>query len=148
MTGEQQFAKCFCAWCQNPIEFPADHQGELAPCPHCQRNTPLRVAGSGFQAWQAIESRKKRSQITVQILALIIAAIAGVFIYRMWDYRIDTLAFILVAASPIIYFLPSVVGRKKRNFGAILILNLFLGWTVVGWVAALVWAVTKEPGEK
>jgi len=24
-------------------------------------------------------------------------------------------------------------------------LNLLLGWTVVGWVAALVWALTKDP---
>jgi len=46
-----------------------------------------------------------------------------------------------------IYFLPAYIGRNKRNFNGILVLNLFLGWTVVGWVIALVWAVTKDPGE-
>ena len=43
-----------------------------------------------------------------------------------------------------IYFLPWVIarGRKHHNSDAILVLNLFLGWTVLGWVIALVWACT------
>jgi hypothetical protein len=44
-----------------------------------------------------------------------------------------------------IYFLPSVVGYHKRNASAIIILNLFLGWTLIGWVVALVWASTSDP---
>jgi hypothetical protein len=32
--------------------------------------------------------------------------------------------------------------RKHQNFGAICALNLLLGWTFLGWVAALVWALT------
>jgi len=43
-----------------------------------------------------------------------------------------------------IYFLPTFVGRGKRNLGAIFALNLLLGWTLVGWVVALVWAMTHE----
>ncbi len=43
-----------------------------------------------------------------------------------------------------LYFLPSIIGRSKRNFPAIFILNFLLGWTVVGWVVALVWALTAE----
>jgi len=43
-----------------------------------------------------------------------------------------------------IYFLPTIVGRDKRNAGAIFVLNLFLGWTLIGWVIALVWACTYE----
>lgn len=43
-----------------------------------------------------------------------------------------------------IYFLPSVVGRKKANSGAIFVLNLLLGWTLIGWIIALVWACTVD----
>lgn len=43
-----------------------------------------------------------------------------------------------------LYFLPSIIGRHKRNFPAIFILNLFLGWTVIGWLVALVWALTVD----
>ncbi len=46
-----------------------------------------------------------------------------------------------------VYFLPSIIGWEKANSGAIFLLNLLLGWTVVGWIVALVWASTveKEP---
>ena len=44
------------------------------------------------------------------------------------------------------YFLPWLIalGRKKRNTGAIFILNLFLGWTVIGWIGALVLALVHD----
>jgi len=43
-----------------------------------------------------------------------------------------------------LYFLPSFIGRKKKNALGIFLLNLFLGITFVGWVVALVWSVTKD----
>ena len=42
------------------------------------------------------------------------------------------------------YFLPAIIGRNKRNAGAILLLNLLLGWTIIGWICALVWACTSD----
>jgi len=45
-----------------------------------------------------------------------------------------------------VYFLPALVGSGKRNALAIFVLNLFLGWTGIGWVVALVWACTKDAG--
>lgn len=43
------------------------------------------------------------------------------------------------------YFLPTIIakGRKRPNTGAIFALNLFVGWTLIGWVIALVWALTE-----
>jgi len=43
-----------------------------------------------------------------------------------------------------IYFLPSILGYNKRNFSSILMLNFLLGWTLIGWVVAIVWAVSYE----
>lgn len=42
------------------------------------------------------------------------------------------------------YFIPTVIAfaRKHHNAVAIFVLNLILGWTFLGWVAALVWSVT------
>jgi Superinfection immunity protein len=44
----------------------------------------------------------------------------------------------------VIYFLPSIVAssRSHHQFGAILVLNLFLGWTFIGWVIALAMAAS------
>ncbi|MFP5248635.1 MAG: superinfection immunity protein [Acidobacteriota bacterium] len=51
---------------------------------------------------------------------------------------------VIAAISLALYFLPSIIGRKKRNFGAIFALNLLLGWSVIGWIVSLVWALTKD----
>ena len=43
-----------------------------------------------------------------------------------------------------IYFLPSIVALVRRHLSApaIIVLNLLLGWTVLGWIFALVWLLT------
>lgn len=55
------------------------------------------------------------------------------------------IAVVITAACLGMYFLPSIIGRKKRNRGAIFALNFFLGWSVIGWIVSLVWALTKDP---
>jgi len=52
--------------------------------------------------------------------------------------------FILWSIGFLIYFIPSFVGWNKKNINAILTLNIFLGWTVIGWLVALIWAVSKD----
>lgn len=44
------------------------------------------------------------------------------------------------------YFIPSIIAliRKKRNKVAIIALNFFLGWSLIGWVVSLVWALKKD----
>lgn len=46
----------------------------------------------------------------------------------------------------VMYFLPSIIAlaRSKRDLTAIFLLNLFLGWTMIGWVVALVWAFKTD----
>jgi hypothetical protein len=36
--------------------------------------------------------------------------------------------------------------RQHHNRAAITVLNVFLGWTVLGWIIALVWAYTATNG--
>lgn len=45
----------------------------------------------------------------------------------------------------LLYFLPAIIGRDKRDASGIFLLNLFLGWTLIGWLIALVWACSAEP---
>ncbi|WP_062390960.1 superinfection immunity protein [Pseudomonas abietaniphila] len=53
-------------------------------------------------------------------------------------------ALMLFFIGVVIYFLPTInaKGRKHPNAPAIFLLNLFLGWTLVGWVVALVWSAS------
>jgi len=47
----------------------------------------------------------------------------------------------------LIYLAPTLLAwnRSHHNQFAIFLLNLLLGWTVLGWIAALVWAATSPP---
>jgi len=59
---------------------------------------------------------------------------------------IAVVIFVLLGIA--IYAIPTIVAaiRRHRNLAAIFVINLFLGWTLLGWVGALVWAVivTRE----
>jgi TPR repeat protein len=59
-------------------------------------------------------------------------------------YRV--VAVLILVAGLIIYFLPSIIAnaRHHNNAMAIFALNLLLGWTLLGWVAAIVWALTAD----
>lgn len=54
---------------------------------------------------------------------------------------------LMIALVIAVYFLPMFVAieRRHRNAAAIVTLNILLGWTFLGWVAALVWALTNPP---
>jgi Superinfection immunity protein len=51
---------------------------------------------------------------------------------------------LVVVLTAALYFAPTLVaqGRRHRRTEAIFAINLFLGWTLLGWVVALVWAFT------
>lgn len=57
---------------------------------------------------------------------------------------IFTILFWLVSLA--IYFVPSIIAFKKEreNKVTILLINIFLGWSLIGWIVALVMAL-KQP---
>jgi hypothetical protein len=45
-----------------------------------------------------------------------------------------------------LYFLPTIVASHRGHpTGGVLILNALFGWTGIGWIAMLLWAVIAEP---
>lgn len=60
----------------------------------------------------------------------------------------STFVIVFVAVFGVgLYLLPSFVaaGRKCKAGAGIVTLNLLLGWTLLGWVGALIWASVSEP---
>jgi len=49
-------------------------------------------------------------------------------------------------ASVALYFLPTIIAiaRHKTNLLGIVLVNFLLGWSVIGWVIALIWAISTE----
>ena len=54
------------------------------------------------------------------------------------------LAFIVVAGLSL-YFLPAIIARGKTNARAIFFLNLFTGWSLLGWIVSFIWAASSPP---
>lgn len=49
-----------------------------------------------------------------------------------------------------LYFIPTIIGgmRDASHQGAIFALNLLLGWTLIGWVGAIVWALADSKKQR
>lgn len=49
--------------------------------------------------------------------------------------------------SVALYCLPAITAwyRSHRNTAAITALTLLLGWTGIGWIGALIWALMRPP---
>ncbi|MGH3428161.1 MAG: superinfection immunity protein [Bryobacteraceae bacterium] len=56
------------------------------------------------------------------------------------------LSLIVLAA---LYFTPTIVAfGRKHETASVLVINLFLGWTFIGWVVALAMAVRGQPNHR
>ncbi|MFC1987129.1 superinfection immunity protein [Chloroflexota bacterium] len=65
-------------------------------------------------------------------------------------FRLGLWEIFLILPALLTYFVPTVVAviRKAKNLGGIFLLNLLAGWTFLGWVASLVWAIVAEKTPK
>lgn len=55
-----------------------------------------------------------------------------------------------LVGSVFIYLLPLIIATSRQHHNAVPIsfLNIFLGWTVLGWIIAFLWAATSPPPTK
>jgi hypothetical protein len=82
-----------------------------------------------------------------------IVAVVWLSCWRVWEIIpssvISGILDSFVIGIPLIiagflYFLPTILGWNKKNAAAICVLNLFAGWTGIGWLIALVWACCSD----
>jgi len=93
-------------------------------------------------------------QVRMRVLLWILGVPLGLFVFMVLFIKSDSfvalfggsVGLVILAFLVALYFLPSIKAYqdKKTNRQAILALNIFLGWTLVGWVVALSWAYTKD----
>jgi hypothetical protein len=82
-------------------------------------------------------------------LAAIIVAVAGATLATIAPSLVsglESLSGISGVVMPLLcYFIPAIFAgsRHHHNTGAIFLMNLLLGWTLFGWVVALIWATTN-----
>ena len=58
----------------------------------------------------------------------------------------ETVAFVVIACGLLVYLVPAIIAWKRgvSGSGILFVLNCLVGWTVLGWMAMLVWAVAGD----
>lgn len=56
----------------------------------------------------------------------------------------DVLILLMLVFGLLLYFLPTMVAQGRNRAAAITVVNVFLGWTLLGWVGALAWALSEK----
>lgn len=96
------------------------------------------------------------------LIRLIVLSIWAIYAWQMGQIPAaglnnfgKTVALSFFIAAPLLYFLPVIEAylRQHRSLTSVGLVNLLLGWTLIGWVAALAWACTgrntrREPEEQ
>ena len=83
----------------------------------------------------------------VIIAGILLLVVVSMLRFASWPLSGPEVGAILILLIPVgipVYFLPAILGRRKRNARAIFVLNLLVGWTFLGWVGALIWALIRE----
>jgi len=60
------------------------------------------------------------------------------------------IALLILLVGALLYFVPTAVAqyRKASNMTTVILVNLFLGWTMIGWIVALILAFAGDSGEQ
>lgn len=88
-----------------------------------------------------IEIEQKNDKCYTYVIFEVISIIIAIIIYFKFGYSF-AISFVVIY---FIYFLPSSIAdaRLHPNITAILLVNLFFGVTIFGWIIAFIWAFTN-----
>ena len=65
-------------------------------------------------------------------------------------FGIPFAGFLMIGLGIVAYFIPGIIAviRRHRKATSIFLVNLFFGWSVLGWIFALVWALRANVAPK
>lgn len=80
---------------------------------------------------------------TVLLMAVLLIAATVAVGLAMDAAAVSPLGTLIIASASM---LPAIIAglRRHHNVVAIFVLNLLLGWTIIGWIVALVWSLTRH----
>ena len=126
--------------------------GSVAVCPECQDWLPRAEDDPPSSLFSSEKPRPKpivkpaASGEFWQSALIVVACLAGLGLAGCLFLKAPASAgcAVLILLLAIGYFVPLVIAlsRNHPNAVPILVLNVLLGWSFVGWVAALVWSLT------
>jgi len=83
----------------------------------------------------------------LKVLISVIALIIGYYMIKLAVNNILIVLMLgLIGFSTMIYMLPSIIAYKRNhlNIACVVLVNIFFGWTLLGWLIALIWATSSH----
>lgn len=76
---------------------------------------------------------------TLIVAGAAVAAFVAMPLMGSGDFSAVLAALIVLPIAFVVYFLPSLVAYRRQHHQAmvVFVINIFLGWTLLGWVIAL-----------
>lgn len=125
-------------------------------CPFCCQKVPLH-AKKCPHCGEWIEKKENKA---VGCLTESVMGCCGVIILILFVFGILFLAagdsgiylamiafyFLVGIVGLFLYFVPTVIANKNKNHHTLIIfvINLFLGWSVLAWIACLIWVLSDN----
>jgi hypothetical protein len=153
---EVAMAAVLCPHCGKTLRVPDGYRRPAARCPACWGVVPLPFppAESATAILPTDAGPRPRRDLpgwawgligTVAWGAAAVGLTLAVPSDHLWDVAGWLLFFLAALAGMCLYLLGTLiaVGRRHPNTPAIAALNILLGWTFLGWAAAVVWSLTR-----
>lgn len=118
-------------------------------CPYCRQLIPADAQKCKYCGEWIKEKPQESNGLysfcsSIVFLLNILISIAVINTTQSLGAGFVTFIFVLICF--LIYFLPTIIADNKRhkNTTAICVVNIFFGWSIIGWVICLVWALIEE----
>ena len=87
-------------------------------------------------------------KIAKRILTMVAGAVVGSAAILTFVGVADPQVVLLTIAA-VLFLIPTIVAARRhhKNAAPIFLVNILFGWSVLGWVAALVWSFTSNVKE-
>jgi len=133
-----------CPHCKRAISAPADTE---VTCPLCGGG--LIAQSPGFKAPAKPAKRKSRGS-PILLAFLLILLLLGIHAATTEEFTFDAgllYQVVSLGLGTAGYLIPSIIValRDTSHQKLIFLLNLCTGWTVIGWIVALVWSIVDKP---
>lgn len=124
-------------------------------CPYCCKEIPMGAKKCQHCGEWLIDKKELRKENNIfKVFSIICLILACIFVV-MYATSIGTgpeaesmlmSIAILGCIAYYLYFLPTVIATKKKhpNTTAIFLVNLLFGFTCIGWIVALIFAVMED----
>lgn len=116
----------------------------LSQCPKCGSANISNNSNKTNLLQKVIRPIKKHPIIFGIIIFFLIGFLSSPQFYSKIKIVPFVESLMIVALVFGTYFLPMIIAliRKHKQTNPIVIVNIFLGWTLIGWVVALAWSVS------